>query len=169
MAPGLSYKALFPSSVERQNVKLVLKVFDEKTVTALDHYGQQTGLDVSGTSKFISIILRMWTVLNVKSTDKGRRKRDNNLDPIRSVDDEKVSFLRDFHNWLVKWEAMNLKARQGRLTNETLFALKHTIATFIELINYLFVDVRVFLCFDRQIPNRQLRNSFQSISSVVRG
>jgi len=29
-APGLSYKALFPSSVERQNVKLVIKIFNEK-------------------------------------------------------------------------------------------------------------------------------------------
>jgi len=29
-APGLSYKALFPSSVERQNVKLVMKIFNEK-------------------------------------------------------------------------------------------------------------------------------------------
>ena len=33
MAPGLSYKALNPSNMERQNVKLVLKVFDEKTIT----------------------------------------------------------------------------------------------------------------------------------------
>jgi len=60
-------KPLFPSSVvERQNVKLVMKIFNEKTVTALDYYG----LDVSGTSKFIDLILRMWKVLNLKSTDK---------------------------------------------------------------------------------------------------
>jgi len=37
MAPGLSYKALNPSNLERQNVKLVLKVFDEKTITAWAH------------------------------------------------------------------------------------------------------------------------------------
>jgi len=37
LAPGLSYKALNPSNLERQNVKLVLKVFDEKTITALAH------------------------------------------------------------------------------------------------------------------------------------
>jgi len=56
----------------------------------------------------MDIILRMYKVLNVKSTDKGRRKRDSNLmDPIRCVADKKFTFLRDLHVWLVKWEAMN--------------------------------------------------------------
>jgi len=102
-------------------------------VTALDYYG----LNVSGTSTFIDILLRMCKVLSVKSTDKGRRNRDYNLDPIRSVADEKFTFLRDLHAWLVKWEAMNLKPRRGRLSNETLFALKHIIATFIELVDLI--------------------------------
>jgi len=35
MAPCLTYKALYPSNLERQNVKLVLKIFDEKTIIAL--------------------------------------------------------------------------------------------------------------------------------------
>ena len=35
MAPGLSYKVLNPSNLERQNVKLALRLFDEKTITAL--------------------------------------------------------------------------------------------------------------------------------------
>ncbi len=98
MAPGLSHKALYPSNVERQNVKLVLKVFVEKTVAAVNHYGLQNHVDVSGTSKFINIILRLWKVLNVKSTDKGRRKRDNDLDPIRSIADENVQYLCDVHS-----------------------------------------------------------------------
>jgi len=56
LAPRLSYKALHPSNLERQNVKLVLKIFDEKTITAVDTFGNNTGTDLSGTSKFLSII-----------------------------------------------------------------------------------------------------------------
>lgn len=143
MAPSLSYKALYPSNIERQNVKLVLKLFNEKTLAALNHYGVQNQCDVSGTSKFISIILRFWKVLNVKSTGKGHRKRDNDLDPIRSVDDENVRYLRDVLSWLEAWEGLKQKTRHGRFSNETLFALKHTVGTFVELINYLFLDMKV--------------------------
>jgi hypothetical protein len=144
LAPGLSYKSLYPTNTERQNVKLALKVFDEKTVAALNQYGTNTGLDVSGTSTFIGIISRLWKIMNVKSTDKGRHKRDSDLDPIRSVNDEHVVFLRDVHNWIMKWERLNQKAREGRLTNETMFALKHTVGAFVELVTYLFVERNVF-------------------------
>ena len=119
MAPGLSYKALYPSNVERQNVKLVLKIFDEKTVAAVNHYGLQNHVDVSGTSTFFTIILRLWNVLNVKSTDKGRRKRDNDLNPIRSIFEDNVQYLRNVHQWLMAWEGLKQKVRQGHLSNET--------------------------------------------------
>jgi len=48
MAPGLSYKVLNLSNLEHQNVKLVLQVFDEKTITALGTFGTATGTDTSG-------------------------------------------------------------------------------------------------------------------------
>ena len=38
---------------------------------------------------------------------------------------------------------MQQKVRQGRLSNETLFALKHTVFTFIQLITYLFEKLNV--------------------------
>ena len=49
------------------------------------------------------------------------------------------------HQWLVKWDDLNLNQtiRHGRLSNETIFALKHTVATFTELIKFLFVEIRV--------------------------
>ena len=98
---------------------------------------------MSGTSKFLSIILRLWKILNVKSTGKGRRKRDSDMDPIFSVDDSSVVFLREVYDWLVQWELLHQKVRQGRLSNETLFALKHTVSIFIQIINYLFDELHV--------------------------
>jgi len=52
---------------------------------------------------------------------------------IRGVSDQNVVFLDE-----VKWEGMQQKVRQGRLSNETLFGLKHTVLTFTKLIKYLF-------------------------------
>ena len=100
-APGLSYKCLYPSNLERQNVQLVLKLFNEKTIVGVTNHGAKSNVDVSGTTKFMTIILRLWNVLNVKSTDKGRRKRDATIDPIRSVNDDNMGFLRPLHEWLV--------------------------------------------------------------------
>lgn len=42
---GLSYKALHPSNIERQNVKLVLKVFSSFVVEALKMRGDELNLN----------------------------------------------------------------------------------------------------------------------------
>jgi hypothetical protein len=143
MAPGLSSRVLYPSNIERQNVKSVLKVFDEKTIAGLQLFGAQNKVDVTGTGKFLEIVLRLWKILNVKSTGKGLHKRDSDSDPIRSVDAINVGYLEQVHQWLIKWDSLNQKVRHGRLSNETMFALKHTVATFIELIAFLFTDIGV--------------------------
>ena len=75
------YKALYPNSLERQHVKLALKVFDEKTAVALVHYGNQNQIDMNGAHQFICLIIKLWHVLNVKSLNKGIKKRDSDSDP----------------------------------------------------------------------------------------
>ena len=64
----LTWKSLFPNSIERQNVKLALKVFDRTTVAALEILGPQTdALDNwKGTASFINIIVKFWNIVNVK-------------------------------------------------------------------------------------------------------
>ena len=72
----LTWKSLFPNSIERQNVKLALKVFDRTTVAALEILGPQTdALDNwKGTASFINIIVKFWNIVNVKNTTKGLHK-----------------------------------------------------------------------------------------------
>ncbi|KAH9383460.1 hypothetical protein HPB48_024969 [Haemaphysalis longicornis] len=58
---GLSYKALHPSNIERQNVKLVLKVFSSFVVEALKIHGNELSLNYAiGTAQFIDLILTWW-------------------------------------------------------------------------------------------------------------
>ena len=65
----LTWKSLFPNSIERQNVKLALNVFDGTTVAALEFLGPQTdALDNwKGTASFI----KFWNIVNVKNTTNG--------------------------------------------------------------------------------------------------
>ena len=65
----LTIKALHPHSVERQNVRLALRIFDDYTAIALLILGpKHTDLvNWLGTSKFISTIIKLWDMLNVKS------------------------------------------------------------------------------------------------------
>jgi hypothetical protein len=105
-------------------VKLAaLKLFDEKTIVGVNHFDSQAAIDVSGTAKFLHIILHTWNMLNIRSTDKSRHERDCNQDPIRSVIDDNAAFLQNVHSWHVKWKALNVKVQQGRLPNETLLGI----------------------------------------------
>jgi hypothetical protein len=144
-APSLSQKALYPSSTERQNVQLALCVFNDKTVTALDRFGdKEKNCDaqqvIYDTRDFIDIILKLWKLLNVKHPLKGRNLRDIDCDPIRSVDDHQLLYFDVIVMWLDRWGKSNLQ--EGILTKETLCALKHTVETMICLSKYLLVDLQ---------------------------
>jgi hypothetical protein len=54
MALGLTTRVLYPSNIERQNVMFVLRVFDEKMIARLQHYGAQNNIDVASTVNFFN-------------------------------------------------------------------------------------------------------------------
>ena len=72
LAPNLTIKACFPSAIERQNVKLVLKVFNELTVAALklqnELFNQE---DRNNTHDFVEMFLQLWKLFNINSPLKG--------------------------------------------------------------------------------------------------
>ena len=45
---------------------------------------------------FVHLVLKLWKILNVKSATKGKQKRDITHDPVRSSQDWKLEFLREF-------------------------------------------------------------------------
>ena len=59
-APQVTWKALHPHSLERQNVKLALKIFNDSNIAALKCYGpdHENLKNWKGTSLFISIICK---------------------------------------------------------------------------------------------------------------
>ena len=67
----LFVKLLHPSNLERQNVKIVLQVFNEYVSQALIQLEAKFNiLHYQDTSNFIEIISTWWDVVNVKTSRK---------------------------------------------------------------------------------------------------
>jgi len=84
-------------------------------------------------------VIKLWNVLNVKTSHKGKHKRDCSMDPVRSSLDWKLDFLREFADFLRQWEA---SAKPG-LSKETFLALRHTCLAIADCASFL-LDRRGF-------------------------
>lgn len=140
---GLSRKALYPSNIERQNVKLALQIFNDALPVALRALGAKHNLfSFEATATFIDIILKWWKIVNVKTPWKGKRLRDQFQQPVFSVDnDPKVDFLLLLLDWLDQWKNKGLD--KGTLTKETHAALEHTTYALVELARYCFEELKM--------------------------
>ena len=122
-AHRLTPATLAPKSIEKTSVKLATSVFHESTRDALQFYAVNEGKATwSETADFISLILKLWNVMNVKSSCKGKHKRNYTMDPVRSSQDWKLDFLREIADFLLRWE----NSKKAGLTRETFLALRHT-------------------------------------------
>ena len=138
---SLTLKALHPTNIERQNVKLVLQVFNEYIIEALNKFGTNIPHSES-TSNFLKTILTWWKIVNVKNPSKGKRLNDEYQEPITFTNSEnsKLVFLNDMLNWLDAWR--NIDSKQ-KLTNQTHTALSHTIHGLLEIIEYCRAELQM--------------------------
>lgn len=131
-------KACFnPSSIEKTSVKFASAVFHESTHTALIQYSSSQNRSAwVQTAVFLQLFATMWNVVNVKSSNKGQRKRDEAAKPVTSPSDWKLKFLEDFSGYLRMWQ----QSGQPGLSQETFLALKHTLSTLAALCRYLLTE-----------------------------
>lgn len=133
-AHRLKQSTLQPKSIEKTSVKLAVSVFCESTRDALEFYSKyENQPDWSETANFLSIVIKLWNVLNVKTCSKGSRKRDETMDPIRNSWDWQLGYLREFADFLERWET----SKKPGLTRETFLALRHTCRAVAECVEWL--------------------------------
>ena len=132
-AHKFSTSVLNPKSIERTSVKLSMAVFSESTLNALKFYAIHEKKQWNQTADFIELIIKMWSVLNVKSTSKGKRKRNDNQDPVRSSLDWKLTFLREFADLLSFW----MSNSDFGFSKETFLALKQASNALADCTTYL--------------------------------
>ena len=90
-AHRLTVKSCWPSNLERQNVGLTLRVFNESTAAALQLHASRENLS-SQTSEFISLITNIWKIFNVNTPNKGFRFNDTNSMPLRNNETKQSDF-----------------------------------------------------------------------------
>ncbi|KAH6936901.1 hypothetical protein HPB50_024064 [Hyalomma asiaticum] len=162
---GLSRKALYPSSLERQDVKLALQIFNDYLPEALRALAAKHNLfSFEATATFIEIILKWWKIVNVKTPWKGERLRDHFQQPVLSIDnDPKIDFLHMFLKWLDEWK--NKGFDKGTMTKETHAAVEHTTYALVELARYSFEELGMSYVFLGRFRQSALKIGFESIGS----
>lgn len=140
----LSRKALFPTDIEKLNVKLALQVLNETVPPALREIGNKHNLyHVKGTAMFIEIIAKWWKVVNVKTPSKGARLRDEFQEPVFSVEDRKIDFLYNFLDWMEEWKKRTKDCDSRTLTKETHAGLHQTTQGLIEIVRYCLDELKL--------------------------
>ncbi|KAH8033574.1 hypothetical protein HPB51_014354 [Rhipicephalus microplus] len=142
VAYGLTHKALHPSNLERQNLRLALKVFSGFVSAALRIRGEELRLEVAeGTAQFIDVSVKWWDIVNVNSPHKGQRLWNVWQEPVNEVNCHQLKYLEEFVDWLDSWKAV--KQHTGKLTTETHSALRQTTYALTEVSRYCLEE----LCF----------------------
>ena len=135
LAPRLTLKSCYPSSLERQNVKLVLKVIHESIVAALAIQNNQLRSAFnSNTSEFVDILLSLWKIFNVNVPYKHVRLNDPLSRPF-IFNDERFSFLTRIVYWLEAWQS--LPGKDGNLSKQTFTSLRHACLVLPQITNHL--------------------------------
>ena len=138
LAPSLSKKVLNPTNIERQNVSLAVRLFDEKNIAALEMFFKEQ--ECVGTAEFLKTILSWWKIVNVRSPKTGYHLRDPLRFPIHSANDASVLYLSKFSSFLDSWQNLQISSSgySGKLTSDTYVSLQHTTRTLCLLIQYMF-------------------------------
>ena len=126
----LSYKAVHPSSVERQKATLMTDVFNEKTVAALRTKD-------FATSEFLDVLVTVWNLVNVKSRDAHTRLHDSNRMPFSSVDDDRLAYITDFAVAINEMLGGKGSNRRNSLTSETKTAVVNSFNGLTDVIKQL--------------------------------
>lgn len=157
---NLSYKALYPSNFEKQNVKLVLQIFNEHVYEGLLVHGSKHEIPhIKDTSSFIKVITTWWKIVNVKSPNAGVRLNNKFQFPLtNSPEDPKNEFLNKFIDWLDRWE--NMECTTGMLTKETHCALKLTTEALLNLSSYCIDELGMLYILPGKFQTDQLESRF---------
>ena len=128
-APKLSYKSLHPGD-NKQSVPLALNVFDRTTAIGIKEYFP----DSDDASEFIKLINIWWTISNSKQQFNTNYRLGN----AAVSGDNKPKFLREFADWIEKWQQIeSKKSNPFSLTPQTSHALVTTLRCTASLIEDL--------------------------------
>ena len=135
LAPRLIAKACWPTSFERQNVNLALKIFCESTSSAIKIQNlSRRQIFHTHTSDFIDVINQLWKLFNINRPNKNIRLNDDISEQFY-YNDVRFGFLAKVVDWLDYWKS--LPEKDGKLSAQTFTSMKHSCLALPRIVNYL--------------------------------
>ncbi|XP_012561912.2 uncharacterized protein LOC105847114 [Hydra vulgaris] len=128
---NLSYKAIHPGIIDRQNVTHMCGVVNEKTVAALKI------CDFKETSEFLERILLIWNYLNIKQEGMDIRLNDPNRASYKNVNDKRLQEILTFAEAVAKMPGGKGWKRNKSFTSETKISLSNMLYGIVDLIRKL--------------------------------
>ena len=154
----MTFKSCWPSALERQNVSLALRIFDDSNVAALTiHQSHLDQIDQIQTHKFIKLINRVWKIFNINTPWKGCRLNDQDSLPLK-INDSRFEFLSSIICWLENWRL--LPYAQGKLTPQTFTSFRHSCLTLPKLVEYLTGDCGFSYVLSSFVQNDPIEHHF---------
>ena len=159
LAPRLTAKACWPSNLERQNVNLALKVFDDSTHSALRlQYLSLPHLHTyHHTAVFIRVVCDIWKMFNINTPSKSIRLNDQLCKPFVE-NDPRFCYLSQVVDWLEKWEKLPGKA--GKLTSQTFKSFRHSTLALPSIVNHLTQNCNFSFVLTSFLQNDPLEHHF---------
>ena len=135
----LNHTAVQPKQLQKQNVQLVQKVFNEKTPAAMEALNKGkpvTDKYDTGTIMFLTLISDWFKIMSVKQPHSGIRLRDDLRQPWK-LGCKSFSRLREICKVIQSCRSPTARGRVKQLTQMTADAFVTTTLTMIEAAEYL--------------------------------
>ena len=129
----ISHAALCPTNLDKQKVSLALQIFDEKVPPLLRQQGAHE------TARFVELVVKLWSMLNIRTPSVGIMKNDMNREPFKNIDDARLGFMSDMATMFKQMDTSSASqhTRVMGLTSDTSNALHMTLNGLTTLIQKL--------------------------------
>ena len=121
--------------IEKGRLENMAYKLNESTINALNYYAEHGYKHFKDSATFCKVIRDWFSTVNVKSTDYGKRERDEHRCPIRREKaKEDLPYITKFVDWLEKWKNSGTPG----LSQPTFEAVTQTCKAVLSLVPYLF-------------------------------
>ena len=142
VCPKLTHQHINLNSYSVMNVRLAVQTLSKSVSIALyTYYGPET----HATAEFCDKINTFFDICNIRCLNEGIRKRKSEMEPFRSKDDPRLTWLtEDFLEYFAKWKE-NVENREGFtpkekekmfISHQTYEGLQITVQSMIEIIKF---------------------------------
>ena len=124
----IDYQTLCPNNFGKQNVQLVVNIFNEITIEQLEHHGKKD------TARFVSLITRTWKILNIKTPDVGKHLSDPDRQTLECTSDPRLEFLHKMASSIKLVDSGKRGTSIKALTSDTANIFHQTLYAIVHLI-----------------------------------